>query len=194
MVGSLAAYRIEVAAICVFFALETALIWRFGAWSADSGFWFAVEQAVCIALPFYIWNTTMAFVAIHQHTHPQVRWYDDEAEWSAFAGQVQGTVHLIWPRWLELVNHNLFEHGAHAVAKQVPLHQPSATRSASETACPGAVVDQQGSFSNLQRVLKTCRLYDYRNHRWTDWDGTGTALPGQHCGHASAGALFKGGD
>ena len=33
------------------------------------------------------------------------------------------------------------------------------------------------SLPGLFETLRTCRLFDYENHRWLDWDGTPTTAP-----------------
>lgn len=171
MVRSLRVFRWEVAGIAAFFMLQSWLVWRAGAWSAQGIGWGAAEWLLCIALPFYVWNTTMAFVTIQHHTHPNVRWYDNESEWSVFAGQVEGTVHVTWPLWFDLAFHNIFQHTAHHTDKHVPLYKLRESQQALSNAFPDAITEQSGSLSNLLKVLKTCRIYDYRGHRWMGWDG-----------------------
>lgn len=172
---SIATFRIEVAAILGFFALQTIAVWQFGAWNGQGAAWFAAEWLACIALPFYVWNTTMAFVTIQHHTHPNVRWYDNEAEWSVFAGQIEGTVHVTWPLWFDLAFHNIFQHTAHHADKHVPLYNLRDSQRRLRSAFPRAVTEQKGSLRNLRQVLKTCRLYDYRARRWMGWDGRYTS-------------------
>ena len=152
---SIATFRIEVAAILGFFALQTYAVWQFGAWNGQGAAWFTVEWLACIALPFYVWNTTMAFMTIQHHTHPNVRWYDNEAEWSAFAGQIEGTVHVTWPIWFDLAFHNIFQHTAHHADKHVPLYKLRDSQRALSGAFPQAVTVQKGSLRNLNAVLKT---------------------------------------
>lgn len=175
MVRSTAIYWFEVAAIAGFFALQTFTVWQFGAWVGQGTAWFAAEWLACIALPFYVWNTTMAFVTIQHHTHPNLRWYDNQAEWSVFAGQVEGTVHVTWPLWFDLAFHNIFQHTAHHADKHVPLYRLRESQRALSNAFPQAVTVQKGSLRNLSAVLKTCRLYDYQSHRWMGWDGGHTS-------------------
>lgn len=171
MLRSKANYWFEVATIAGFFAIQTFVVWRFSAWAGQGAAWFFAEWLVCIALPFYVWNSTMAFVTIQHHTHPNVRWYDNEADWSVFAGQVEGTVHVIWPLWFDLAFHNIFQHTAHHADKHVPLYNLRKSQRALSGSFTTAVTVQKGSLHNLIKVLKTCRLYDYGTHRWMGWDG-----------------------
>lgn len=171
MMRSVVAFRLEQLAMAGFFVAQLAVIAAFGASHGAGVASFILECLVCVALPFMVWNTTMAFVTLQHHFHPQVRWYDNKSEWSVFAGQVQGTVHVVWPRWFELVFLNIFEHTAHHVDKQTPLYNLRASQQALQAAYPADILVQAGSLRHLLNVLKTCRLYDYRAHRWMDWDG-----------------------
>ena len=46
------------------------------------------------------------------HTHPRVPWFRTKRESSYFTGQVQATVHVELPKWVELLLHNITVHGA----------------------------------------------------------------------------------
>src|SRR4029079_17404395 len=73
----------------------------------------AAVAALGVAVPFLAFTWLMGFATFQHHTHPRVLWYDDESEWSYFRSQVQGTVHVEFPRWVELLLHNIMEHTAH---------------------------------------------------------------------------------
>ena len=117
----------------------------------------------------------MAFVIFQHHTHPRVRWFDNEAEWSYFQSQIGGTVHVKFPRIIEMAFANIFEHTAHHADKRMPLYNLPQSQRALERQYPGDVVIQQASLSHLRDVLKRCRLYDYRANRWMDFDGRYTS-------------------
>ncbi len=55
-------------------------------WRAASRLEFAVFGAV---LPFAVWNTIMSFVIYLHHTHPDLKWYNNEAEWKRLASQAR---------------------------------------------------------------------------------------------------------
>jgi omega-6 fatty acid desaturase (delta-12 desaturase) len=164
------AYRLELASLAAFCIGQVAVALKFGGLAALGERYFA-ELLVSIVLPFLIWNWTMAFVTILQHSHPQVRWYDDEKEWTVFKGQVEGCVHIKWPVWFEYAFLNIFDHTAHHSDKSISLFHLKGAQAALEEAFSDSIVVCRGSFRHLLDVLRICRLYDYRAHRWRDWNG-----------------------
>lgn len=86
------AYGCDRGAVLCFFVAEIALV----TWLAPAGEWGAT-MLLAVVLPQAIWHWLMGFVIHLHHTHPRVVWFDDEAEWSIFAVQVRGTVHVVFP-------------------------------------------------------------------------------------------------
>ena len=76
-----------------------------------------------------------AVVTLLHHTHPRMPWFRTKQESSFFAGQVQATVHVELPAWLELVLHNITVHNAHHVDARIPFqHLPEAQHRSSRSA------------------------------------------------------------
>ena len=168
-------FFLELAMLAAFVAIQIVVVASWGSWQGQSLAWRIGEIALCIAWPFIVWNWIMAFVIFQHHTHPRVRWFDDEAEWSYFQSQIGGTVHVKFPRIIELAFANIFEHTAHHADKRMPLYNLPQSQSALERQYPGDVIVQRASLAHLRDVLKRCRLYDYRANRWMDFDGRYTS-------------------
>ena len=66
-------YRLDMAGLLAFCALQAWLVWAFGAWSQAGAGGALLEWACAVALPFYVWNSLMAFSTIQQHTPPEAR-------------------------------------------------------------------------------------------------------------------------
>jgi acyl-lipid omega-6 desaturase (Delta-12 desaturase) len=169
-------YVMDTGLVFLFLIAET----TFAAWigysqSAWSGV--VVNVSIGVLLPFAIWNWIMAFVTVQHHTHPRVAWFNSKEEWTFFFGQIEGTVHVKLPRWIELLYHNIFEHTAHHADPKIPLYNLRQPQRALELAYPGGVTVQQTSLAQLRRTLKACKLYDYRRHCWLDFDGNPTSKP-----------------
>jgi omega-6 fatty acid desaturase (delta-12 desaturase) len=134
-----------------------------------------LNLALGIVWPQLTWNWLMGVVVLLHHTHPKVRWYDDPNEWSYYAGQVQGTVHVefTWP--IGAVLHHIMEHTAHHVDPRIPLyHLPAAQRSLEQT-YSGDVIRSPFTTRNFLRILGQCQLYDYRRHCWLSFEGKVTS-------------------
>jgi omega-6 fatty acid desaturase (delta-12 desaturase) len=129
---------------------------------------------VCV-IPFLVFSWLIGFATFQHHTHPRILWYDDEGEWNFFRAQVQGTVHVEFPRWIEVMLNNIMEHTAHHVDPKVPLYRLTKAQDALEaTFGEQNVVRERFSFAGMSRTFGTCQLYDYDEHRWLSFDGTPT--------------------
>ena len=120
----------------------------------------------------------MGFATFQHHTHPRVVWYADEGEWSFFRSQVQGTVHVEMPVWVERLLHNIMEHTAHHVDTRVPLYNLADAQRAVEAAYGEEnVIVERFTLAGVGRTFRTCQLYDYGAHCWLSFDGERTTEP-----------------
>jgi omega-6 fatty acid desaturase (delta-12 desaturase) len=131
-----------------------------------------------VLIPFLTFNWLIGFATFQHHTHPRVVWYDNTSEWNFFRAQVQGTVHIVFPRWIELLLHNIMEHTAHHVDTRIPLYRLTSAQDAVEAAFGEEnVISEQFSFAGMARTFRTCQLYDFEQHQWLSFDGTPTTEP-----------------
>ena len=164
------------------FAFDRALVLAFPVMQGaallglDSGGSALIGSALLVALgvtvPFLTFNWLIGFATFQHHTHPRVVWYADEAEWTFFRAQVQGTVHIVFPRWIERMLHNIMEHTAHHVDTKVPLYNLTNAQAAVEAAYGEEnVITEQFTFAGMRRTFHTCQLYAYETHQWLTFDG-----------------------
>ena len=128
-----------------------------------------------VILPFAVWSWLVAFVTLQHHTHPQVRWFDKKSEWDFFNSQVRASVRVELPRIVEILFNNVLEHTAHHVDSKIPLYNLRESQKSLEAAFTKDITVQGGSIMQLHRTLKICKLYDYDNHQWLDFDGNVTS-------------------
>lgn len=134
--------------------------------------------ALAVVLPFLAFNWLIGFATFQHHTHPRIIWYVDSTRWSFFRSQVQGTVHVVFPRWIELLLHNIMEHTAHHVDTKVPLYNLTGAQDAIEAAYgEDNVIVEPFSFAGLARTFRTCQLYDFDTYQWLTFDGAPTTEP-----------------
>jgi len=132
----------------------------------------ATAALIGVLVPFLAFNWLIGFATFQHHTHPRVLWYRDEAEWSFFRAQVQSTVHVEFPRWIEVMLNNIMEHTAHHVDTKVPLYRLTNAQDAIEAAFGEEnVITEHFTFAGMNRTFRTCQLYDYDAHRWLTFDG-----------------------
>lgn len=133
--------------------------------------------AMATTVPFLTFTWLIGFATFQHHTHPRVLWYANTEEWSFYRSQVQGTVHVVFPRWIEVMLHNIMEHTAHHVDTKVPLYNLTGAQRQLEATFGEEVITESFSFSGLRRTFASCCLYDFTTHRWLDFEGRPTTEP-----------------
>lgn len=136
---------------------------------------FHILLLTTLILPYSVWAWAYAAVTLQHHTHPAVPWFDKESEWSFFNAQVKSSVRIAMPRIAELFLLNIFEHTAHHVDSKIPLYRLRESQKVLEGAFPEEIVVQTTSIKQFHNTMKTCKLYDYDNHQWLDFEGNVTA-------------------
>jgi omega-6 fatty acid desaturase (delta-12 desaturase) len=177
------AFTLDLVLVLLFAAAQ---IWALHAWcdtlAASESFWgpFTSVPAmlfIVIVLPFLVWNWGMAFAIFQHHNHPRAVWYAAREEWDFFAGQVESTVHAQMPRWLDWISAFIMQHTAHHVNRRIPLYRLSESQRHLERAYSDEIIVEPWSFTALGKTLARCKLYDYENHRWLNFEGRQTIGP-----------------
>jgi acyl-lipid omega-6 desaturase (Delta-12 desaturase) len=88
---------------------------------------------------------------------------------------VRSTTHVVLPLGLNRLAYNILEHTAHHVDPRVPLYHLPGAQARLEEVYPEDVVVERLTPAYVLRILRTCRLYDYRRRQWLDYDGTPTS-------------------
>jgi omega-6 fatty acid desaturase (delta-12 desaturase) len=177
------AFTLDLVLVLLFAAAQ---IWALHAWcdtlAASESFWgpFTSMPAMFLAVivvPFLLWNWGMAFAIFQHHNHPRAVWYAVREEWDFFAGQVESTVHAQMPRWLDWISAFIMQHTAHHVNRRIPLYRLSESQRHLERAYSDEIIVEPWSFTALGKTLARCKLYDYENHRWLNFEGRQTIGP-----------------
>jgi omega-6 fatty acid desaturase (delta-12 desaturase) len=126
----------------------------------------AAIVAMVIVAPWWIFHVMFSIVTFLHHTHPRVPWFRTKRESSYFAGQVQATVHVEMPRWVERLLHNITVHSAHHVDPRVPFRNLPDAQRRLEHAFTGDVIVERWSLASFIAVTRACKLYDYGAHEW----------------------------
>ena len=134
------------------------------------------------AVPFLVWGTMMGFVVYVHHTHQEVAWYTDRAEWARSQPFVSTTVHLTFPYRVGALLHHIMEHTAHHVDMSVPLYCLVEAQRRLETLLPGRIIVQPFSWRWYRDTVRHCKLYDFAAHAWTGFDGRPSPCEGRLTG------------
>jgi acyl-lipid omega-6 desaturase (Delta-12 desaturase) len=147
------------------------------AWSLYSGRSLWALLVFGFAIPFFVWNCLMGFVIYVQHTHPRVAWYDRRDEWSANAGYATTTVHVKLVRPLDGLIHYILEHGAHHVNMGVPLYRLKEAQARLSATLDERLKSEVFTWRYYWNTVRRCKLYDFAQHVWMDFDGRITSAP-----------------
>ena len=129
------------------------------------------------AVPFYVFQSLYAFTVYVQHTHPLVPWFNTAPDRGGDGRQEYISVHLVFPGWFNFLVHNVYHHGAHHVCPAIPCYRLGEAQARLNELLGGHAISQRFTFAWLFDTMKTCKLYDYDNHRWLDFDGRPTTGP-----------------
>jgi acyl-lipid omega-6 desaturase (Delta-12 desaturase) len=163
-----------------------AQVWGLYAWcetlAPTGSFWgpfasFPALLLTVIVLPFLVWNYSMGFAIFQHHNHPRVVWYAVAAERDFFAGQVESTVHAQMPLWLEWISAFIMQHTAHHVNRRIPLYRLAESQRHLERAYATQIIVEPWRFTAVGKTLARCKLYDFENHRWLNFNGHPTTPP-----------------
>lgn len=165
------------------FLVNRVTVALFFVFQCSAVYWIAVSRdrphpilftfyAVIAPLAVFVW--LMGFVTLQHHTHPEIPWFDKKQEWSFFQCQVAGTTHIRFPRIFDVVLLNILEHSAHHVDPLIPLYRLQSSQSVLDVAYSDSIKTIEWSPLVLWKTLCQCKLYDYREHRWLDFNGKPT--------------------
>jgi len=125
-------------------------------------------------IPFSYWNYMAGFSSYVQHTHPNVHWYEDPKEWSFYRAAIEGTTHVEMPTpWLVLYQ-NAMEHTVHHALPNVPSLTQRKAQAKLLAKYGDAVTKVKFSFPAYWAITKACKLYNYKEHYWMDFEGNQT--------------------
>ncbi|WP_164928445.1 fatty acid desaturase [Gloeobacter violaceus] len=169
--------------------LDTWLVFGFGSvqillliwvpnWLADVTGWPVMPWWVSIlgglVVPMLIWSWLLGTATYLQHNHPSIAWYSKFEEWSFYRGQVGSTVHIKLPAFWRLLTWNLMEHTAHHVDVGISFAKLNDAQQLLQKAYGEHITADALSWGSFLDTLRRCKLYDYENHRWLDFDGNST--------------------
>jgi len=160
--------------VLAFLSLQLTVAYRLGGTIPELGIPRWAGAAIAVFTPWVTWIWFMGFVSFIQHTHPDTVWYDDQRQWSFYQVQLASSTHVTFPWPIERILHNIMDHPAHHIDPAIPLYQLPASQKALEQFAPEHSLVVPFTIGEYLRICRTCKLYDYRRHRWLDFDGNPT--------------------
>ncbi|KAK6942287.1 Fatty acid desaturase domain [Dillenia turbinata] len=144
--------RVKISLACVFAFM--AVGWPLIIWKTGIIGW--VKFWLMPWLGYHFWMST--FTMVH-HTAPHIPFKNPD-DWNAAQAQLHGTIHCDYPRWIEILCHDINIHIPHHISPRIPSYN---LRAAQES-----LFENWGKYMNLAtwnwRLMKTimtvCHIYD----------------------------------
>jgi omega-6 fatty acid desaturase (delta-12 desaturase) len=135
---------------------------------------FALLAALAVVVPFLAWNGVMGFVVYLHHTSPRIAWFQNRQEWQRHRAYLTSTARVRFPFAIDRLMHNIMEHNAHHLNPRISMFTLRAAQQALQEKFPG-LCDYRLDWRTYTDNVRCCKLYDYANHAWLDFDGRVTA-------------------
>ncbi len=119
-------------------------------------------------IPHIAFSYLVGFVTYIQHTNQTTKWYKEFKEWSFYRGAISSTIHVKFPKLLDLIFHRVMHHNAHHVNPSIPLYKIASAQKKLKTRLGEENEIQEVTFTFTQYLKDCyqCKLYDFDTHTW----------------------------
>jgi acyl-lipid omega-6 desaturase (Delta-12 desaturase) len=141
--------KTSIASVMIFAAVFfSVLIWTSGLWGVIT-FWL---------MPWLVYHFWMSTFTLVHHTTVSVQFRPTET-WSEAEAQLAGTVHCSYPRWIEILCHDINVHIPHHISVAIPSYH---LRTAHESLIQnwGSYIQKRRfSWSMMKEIVDQCHIY-----------------------------------
>lgn len=126
--------------------------------------------------PFLVFMALTGWALCLQHTHPDIAWLrGSDAQNKMFydRGELLA-VHWVMPRWFGRLSHDVMDHPVHHLHPRVPCYRLRQAQARLNALLGEHAVVERFTVRSFLDALRRCKLYDFENNRWLDFDGTPT--------------------
>jgi acyl-lipid omega-6 desaturase (Delta-12 desaturase) len=132
---------------------------------------FLISITLGFFVPLFVFSFMVGFSVYQQHTHESVAWFNTKSERDRYAHIQDFTVHVKYPKWYNVISHNVMEHTAHHVDPRIPCYHLAEAQKEINDYLANKMVSFKFSALDFIKTMNKCKLYDYDNHRWLDFNG-----------------------
>jgi omega-6 fatty acid desaturase (delta-12 desaturase) len=142
--------RLSVAVVLVFAAIAfPTLYWATGAWGIIN-FWL---------MPWLVYHFWMSTFTLVHHTANDVQ-FQPADQWDAATAQLEGTIHCDYPRWVEILCHDINVHIPHHVSTAIPSYNLRLAHASLEEQWGDRLKQRRFSWGLLKEVITQCHIFD----------------------------------
>ncbi|NJN04643.1 MAG: fatty acid desaturase [Leptolyngbyaceae cyanobacterium RM1_1_2] len=120
-----------------------------------TGLWGVVKFWLMPWLGYHFWMST--FTLVH-HTDPAIQFYPTET-WDAVEAQLAGTVHCTYPRWVEVLCHNINVHVPHHISTGIPAYNLPLAHASLKSNWGSRIQERRFSWALMKAIVDHCHLY-----------------------------------
>ncbi|XP_074281281.1 omega-6 fatty acid desaturase, chloroplastic [Silene latifolia] len=107
-------------------------------------------------LGYHFWMST--FTIVH-HTAPHIP-FKNSQEWNAAQAQLNGTVHCDYPRWIEILCHDINVHIPHHISPKIPSYNLRAAQESLNENWGKHLNMAKWNWRLMKTIMTTCHIYD----------------------------------
>ncbi|KAG6504782.1 hypothetical protein ZIOFF_037129 [Zingiber officinale] len=111
-------------------------------------------------LGYHFWMST--FTMVH-HTAPHIPFKTSD-EWHAAQAQLNGTVHCNYPRWIEILCHDINVHIPHHISSRIPSYNLREAHKVLQDNWGEYLNEANWNWRLMKTILTVCHVYDHERY------------------------------
>lgn len=128
-------------------------------------------------VPFCVHTLVSSASLYLMHTHRKIPWFKGEIlRTGDFAPELCSTVFTL-PDWLSKAVNNVYCHAVHHAHAGISSYHSLEAQKHMNKLLGNRLVVEPMSLQGAIATMKACKLYDFENHQWLDFEGIPTASP-----------------
>jgi omega-6 fatty acid desaturase (delta-12 desaturase) len=121
---------------------------------------------LAVILPFFIFTTIISLFVYLHHTHPDIPFFDESAEWGHSVACMYCCTVVRGSRIFDALSHNIMVHVPHHVDIRIPFYHLKKAYADIKKNNPAYVHEYKWKWSVVCNIFKKCKLYDFKKHTW----------------------------
>lgn len=121
-----------------------------------TGWWGLVKFWFVPWLVYHFWMST--FTLVH-HTAVDVQ-FQPASEWNEAMAQLAGTIHCDYPRWVEILCHDINVHIPHHISTAIPAYNLRTAHAIIKENWGEYIKERQFNWDLMLEITDNCHLYD----------------------------------
>jgi acyl-lipid omega-6 desaturase (Delta-12 desaturase) len=126
---------------------------------ATTGLWGFVKFWLLPWMVYHFWMST--FTLVH-HTDAEIP-FIAESEWNEAMAQLAGTVHCDYPRWVEVLCHDINVHVPHHISTAIPSYNLRMAHRSLKQTWGKYLQERKFSLGLMREIVAECHLYNPSN-------------------------------